>query len=363
MEVHVFERNAEVREIGAGLSFWSNGLRAVRELGVDAVLGAGSPIEWLENADWKGRSLQRIHVGALGRHVAIQRPDLLGALRRAVGDSVVHVGHCLSSLHQDASGVMARFENGVEAPGDVLVGADGLFSVTRRALHGDTQPPLYAGNVAWRGIASFEHARLPVGVALSLMGRGKHFAVEPIGSGRLFWYAAKNLQDAADGPASLQEPGRKKEELFVHFSDCANPIPALIDATPEDAIFRHRVYDLPAVRPWSRGRVTLLGDAAHAMRPNLGQGACQAVEDAVVLGACLGRVSGIGAALRRYEALRRRRTRWVVYWSKQISRMEYLERPMATWARDRWLHLTPGVLSLPWFSTILAFDAPASSTP
>ncbi len=351
-EVLVYERNAEVREIGAGLSYWSNGLRAAREIGVEEeILRTGSPIEWLENADWTGRPLQRIHVGRLGRHVALGRTDLLEPLLSAVGAASVRVGHRLERVRQDSGGVTAAFENGAESRGDLLVGADGIFSDVRRELH-PRVTPAYAGHVAWRGIASFEHARFPLGVALSLMGRGKHFAVEPMTAGRLFWYATKNRPESSEAPAHRGKKGEVRES----FRDCADPVPALIEATPEEEIFRNRVYDLPRVRPWSRGRVTLLGDAAHAMRPNLGQGACQAVEDAVVLGACLARSRDGGeAALRRYEALRRRRTGWVVYWSRQLSLIEYLEGPLAAKLRDAWLRLVPGFLNLPWFATLVRF--------
>lgn len=354
VDVHVFERSAEVREIGAGLSFWSNGLRAVRELGVeDAVLKAGSPIEWLENADWSGKSLQRIHVGRLGRHVAIARPDLHAPLFDAFGASAVHVGHGFARFRQDADGVTAEFENGAEARGDFLVGADGVFSAVRGELHPGVRP-VYAGHVAWRGIATFPHARFPIGVALSFMGRRRHFAVEPITAERMFWYATKNLSEKADASGA----GSKKAEVRDFFRDAADPVPALIEATPEDAIFRNRVYDLPTVRPWSRGRVTILGDAAHAMRPNLGQGACIAAEDAVVLGACVRRHRDVATALRRFEALRRRRTGWIVFWSKQVSVLEYLESRWAARARDLWLRVTPGFTNLPWFSTVFAFEPP-----
>src|SRR5215831_5350135 len=139
--VEVYERSPQVREIGAGLSFWSNGVRAARALEIDAhILKRGAPIEWLENADWSGRVLQRIRVGYFGPHVAIQRADLLEPLLDAFGAHDVHTSHLLADISQIRDGVTARFENGSEAHGDFLVGADGIFSAARRHVRPDVHP-------------------------------------------------------------------------------------------------------------------------------------------------------------------------------------------------------------------------------
>jgi len=350
--VDVYEQGRDIREIGAGLSVWANGLDALERLGaLDPVLEIASPIERLDNTDWRGRMLQRCPIGWLGRHVAIQRPQLLSALLELVPSSVIHTGRRLIGIEQNASHVTARFEDGSEARGDGVIGADGLWSTVRNTLDPRCEPS-YAGHVAWRGIAEFAHERWPMGIAVSAMGRGKHFAVEPLREGRIFWYSTCNL------PANDEPPASKSviDELLELFSDCHDPVPSLIKATPAENIVRNRVYDLPAPIRWAQGRVAIMGDAAHAMRPNLGQGACQSLEDAVVLGECMRRESDVASALRRYEQLRRRRARWIVYWSRFISLLELIERPARCVARDFWLRwLNPGVINLPWFWTIVRF--------
>jgi 2-polyprenyl-6-methoxyphenol hydroxylase-like FAD-dependent oxidoreductase len=350
--VRVYEQSNEVREIGAGLSVWRNGLDALERLGaLGPVLGAASPIRTLENTDWRGRVLQRCPVGWLGRHAAIQRPQLLNALLRLVPPDSIFTGRRLAAVDQDSSGVTAHFADGSEARADAIIGADGLWSVVRPALNARAEPT-YAGHVAWRGIAEFPHERWPVGVATSAMGCGKHFAVEPLLNGRIFWYSTHNMPEHTDAPPT---EGIVRE-LLQHFSDCYEPVPALIAATPTENIVRNRVYDLPAPGRWAHGRIAIVGDAAHAMRPNLGQGACQALEDAVVLGACLRDASDIPGALRRYERRRLRRARWIVYWSRQISLLEQIDRPRRCAARDFCLGwLNPGVMNLPWFWTIVHF--------
>jgi 2-polyprenyl-6-methoxyphenol hydroxylase-like FAD-dependent oxidoreductase len=353
-EVDVYEQSPQVREIGAGLSFWSNGLRAARALGVEAaVLDRGAPIEWLNNADWAGRVLQRNDVGRFGTHVAIQRADLLGPLLNAFGAEHVHTSHALTDITQSNDGVTAHFGNGIRVRGDLLVGADGVFSTARRHVQSNVRPE-YAGHVTWRGIAPAGRVSFPDRVAISYMGRGEHFAIEPMKSG-LFWYAAKNLPDTAVLP-----PASIADELREYFGRCADPIPSLIAGTPPNLLVRNRVYDLPRLTTWSRGHVVLLGDAAHAMRPNLGQGACQAVEDAVVLGDCLSREPHPPNAFRRFESRRRRRTQWIVYWSRQISRLEYTDSAIAARIRDLSLRLTPSILNLPWFASMFAFTPEGS---
>ena len=153
--------------------------------------------------------------------------------------------------------------------------------------------------------------------------------------------------------------GGRRRALLEVFRGWHAPIEALIEATDEAAILRNDIYDRDPLPYWSVGRVTLLGDAAHPMTPNLGQGACQAVEDAVVLGECLRRSAGIPAALRAYQRRRRLRARWIVFWSRQISLLEQVESTPAVTIRDFWLRwLNPGILTLPWFWTIVKFRPP-----
>lgn len=357
-DVLVFERARAVRELGAGLSVWSNALRALAALEVRAdVVAAGSPIDYLVNTDWRGRVLQRVPVHWFGQHVAIQRPQLLQPLLKALGEEHVRTAKDLVGIQRpNGRAVVARFTDGSEHESDLLIGADGLFSTTRQVL-GEGRLPSYSGQIAWRGIASFAHERWPVGAAYSAMGCGKHFAVEPLIGGRLFWYATADLPAAAPAPP----PELVKTELLAKFSDCHSPVPELIEATSVEHIVRNRVYDLPKVRRWSHGRVALLGDAAHAMRPNLGQGACLAIEDAVVLATCVANADGdLHLALRRYERTRRTRARWIVFWSKFVSELEHIRLPVGCAVRDWALRMTPGPLHIPWLATILRFTPPPS---
>lgn len=350
----VFEQAPEIREIGAGLSVWCNGLEALRWLGADeAVREAGSPLRLLENADWLGNRLNVIPIHVFGHHVAIERADLLETLRRKLDPTCLHTGKRLVDLVQENGSVRATFGDGSTARGEVLIGADGIHSTVRAVLD-PTAVPRDAGQTVWRGIASFSHERWPIGTALSYMGRGKHFATEPLRDGRIFWYAVVNRPRGEDSGRRIAP----RVELGRLFEDAPPPVPELIEKTDEAWIIRNLLLDLPTPRRWVHGRVALIGDAAHAMRPNLGQGACLALEDAVVLARALAQALDPARALRKYARLRRRRVRWVVFWSRQISRLEQTQGRVSCALRDFWLRwLSPGPVNLPWFWTICRFRA------
>ena len=181
---------------------------------------------------------------------------------------------------------------GRRAQADVVVGADGLRSAVRASL-GIPGEIRYAGYTAWRGIAPFRTAGLLAGETL---GCGQRFGLVPIAGDRVYWYATDNVPEGG-----REESERAKVRLAGMFSRWHAPIPALIEATPAAAILRNDISDRDPVDRWGAGRVTLLGDAAHPMTPNLGQGGCQAIEDALVLARCLARRRpgrGVAAPLR-----------------------------------------------------------------
>lgn len=336
VDVELCERAPELRDIGAGKSVWNNGIQALRHLGVsDDVLAAGSPVDSLIISTWRGRVLQRIPVGRLGRNIALARRDVFHPLVNRLNGTLVRTGAKCVAVSDEGDHVVARFDNGDTAEGDFLVGADGIFSSVRAQLF-DGWVPEYAGHVAWRGIASFEHPGWPIGTAVNYYGRGRHFAVEPLRDGRIFWYGTKNL------PRDVQGGG--KVEVAEAFGDALDPIPDLIEATSPDWVVRNRLFNLPFRPTWGKGRITLLGDAAHAMLPNLGQGACTAIEDAVVLAKCLQGSEDVQAALRAFERARRRRVRWIHWNSAMTGRLQLLESRVVVGLRDAWIWSQPGSL-------------------
>ena len=357
VEVAVFERAPELREIGAGISLWANATRALKGLGVyEEVRAAGAAEIGGELRTWRGEMLTRIPAEDLRArfgeaNLAVHRADLQGALFSSLPPGTVRLGAEFTGFEQEGEGVVARFADGREERGDLLVGADGIHSSVRAHLFGQSEPR-YAGYTAWRGIAGAGNGSLPEGVGLNLWGRGSEFGLVGIGRGRFYWFATKN---APEGEAE-SAAGRKREVLDL-LAGWYEPSSAAVEATAEPEILRNDIYDREPIRRWGVGRVTLLGDAAHPMTPNLGQGACQAVEDAVVLARCLGGGGDdISGSLRLYEERRARRTTTVVRRSRLVGRVIQLENPLLCRLRDALAKRTSARAQLRQYEEIVRYE-------
>lgn len=355
VEAVVFERAGEIREIGAGISLWSNATRALEKLGlVGAVRAAGVSLTNGETRTWRGGVISRVSADELqqrfGLILGIHRADLQGSLLAALPGGTVRLGARCSGFEQHAGGVIAHFDDGREERGDLLVGADGIFSTVRARLFGEERPR-YAGLTAWRAVTRFEHELLPPGVALDLWGRGAEFGLLSLGRGRVYWFGTKNAPEG-ESDASI---GRKRE-LLERFRDWQEPVKAAIEATEETAILRNDIYDREPLKEWGAGRVMLLGDAAHPMTPHLGQGACQAIEDAVVLADSLSKEKDVAPALSLYESLRIPRTSRVVRQSRRIGKIIQLESPFLCRIRDETIKRMPARLQQKQLDWILGHE-------
>ncbi|HEX8694589.1 MAG TPA: FAD-dependent monooxygenase [Longimicrobium sp.] len=350
-EAEVFERAPELREVGAGISVWPNASRLLRRWGVlDGVVRRGFVFTRGEMKSWRGKVLHRMrfHAGA-APHVLVHRADLHAALAEALPPWAVHTGAEFERYEETADGVRAWLGGLGAADGQALVGADGLRSAVRRQVLGDGAP-VYRGYPVWRGVARLEGAER-VDTLTESLGAGQRFGVVPIGGGCVAWWATANEPEGTDdGPS-------RREKLLGLFGDWHWPVPQLLAATPEDEILKNDTYDRPPVRGWGRGRVTLLGDAAHPTTPNFGQGGCMAIEDAAVLAACLAaRPDDLPAALRRFERRRYGRTTAVTRRSLLYGRIGQWSSPLAVRLRDAAFRLTPTLASDLTLRRLFAFD-------
>jgi 2-polyprenyl-6-methoxyphenol hydroxylase-like FAD-dependent oxidoreductase len=244
-------------------------------------------------------------------------------------------------VEQDPAGVTVKAADGRTWRAELLVGADGVNSAVRWAVFGAVAKPVYAGYTAWRGVAA-----APAGataVSGEIWGDGARFGSAAMTEGRAYWYATATM--AAGGRS---QPAEEKAELRRRFAGWPADSLALIEATDESVILRHDIVQLrPDLATFVRGRVALLGDAAHAMTPDLGQGACLALEDAVVLAAAVGAAglpaadgaAGMPAALRRYDAERRPRVQPMARQSWRMGALSQRRTRPARWARAAMLRL------------------------
>jgi FAD-dependent urate hydroxylase len=357
-DVTVLERTPRLQPLGAGLILWSNATAALAAIGLEAsareisnTLSAGL----IRSPD--GTVLSKGDMVALAQEtghptLAVHRADLLKMLFGQVPEGTVHFDHELTGFRSAAGGAVARFSDGTEHEGDILVGADGIWSAVRTSIHG-SDPPRYSGYLAWRGVVSGVGAAEARSVSSETWGCGYRFGWVPLNNNRIYWFAVKNApedqQPRSDG---------SKAELLELFEDWHDPIAETVAACDDVNILRHNIYDRPPVRPWGRGPVTLIGDAAHPMTPNTGQGAATSIEDAVTLAACLQRFSTVEGALRGYEQRRYARTAMLVELSRRIGAATQVENQSLCRLRNRIIRLTPERVTLNQFRRIVDWRPP-----
>ena len=311
VEVTVFEQARALGEIGAGVLILPNGLRQLERLGlgqalaaVGAKIGDGSryyradgtvvgPIVTTNSTGWNG---------VYGMH----RADLLNALAATLPTEAVRLGHRCVGIAQTASSVRLHFGHGDSFEADIVIAADGIHSTLQKHVV-DPTPPEYSGVRAYRGLISREKLPgWPEAVHMVWMGDGKHFIVYPVRGGRLLNYVGF-VPIKSETIKSWSAAG-DRDELAASFDGWDSPIVRLLQTV--DACFWWGLYDRHPLASWTSGRLVLLGDAAHAMLPHLGQGANQAIEDGVALAVLLeGRASDeVPNVLQQYEEFRRHRT-------------------------------------------------------
>ncbi len=343
----LFERAPELAAVGAGITIQTNALLALRAARPDlaeAIAAAGQTVVHVDVRDWRGRVLSGLGLGevaaAIGGPppVAIHRATLQQALLDACRPLAPALGQAARGYALREGEVELALEDGGVARGDLLIGADGIHSAIRRQLVGDGEPR-YAGYTCWRGVTA-DAGDCPRDRVSEVWGPGARFGIVPIDGERVYWFATHSE------PAGGRDPHDVHAALERLFGRWMAPIPRLVASTPAERILRNDITDrLPAGPRWARwgeGPVTLLGDAAHPMTPNLGQGACQAIEDAVVLAACLAadRADPL-RALRAYEEARRPRARAIVLRAWQLGRVGQWRNGLLRWLRDLGAQLTP----------------------
>jgi 2-polyprenyl-6-methoxyphenol hydroxylase-like FAD-dependent oxidoreductase len=313
IEPVVVEQAQELGAVGAGLGLAANAVQALERLGVaEAVRSRGLPTQRLVALKPNGDAL--LDLPLEGREMlGLHRADLQEVLAGELGGAL-RLGAACSGFRDDGERVTVRLDTGEQLEGDLLVGADGLRSTSRDWLLNDG-PPLYAGYTGWRAVTEFEHDSLRRQMT-ETWGRGVRFGLIPIGGGRLYWFVSESRPE----PEAPLVPGRK-EDLARLVRGWHEPIEAAVASTPEDAISGTGIYRRKPTSELGRGRVTLLGDAAHPMTPDLSQGAAQALEDAVVLAASLRDAADPVSGLRAYEQARRARTAQIVKRSQAAGRL------------------------------------------
>jgi 2-polyprenyl-6-methoxyphenol hydroxylase-like FAD-dependent oxidoreductase len=363
IEVAVYEAAAELREIGAGVALHPNAMKVLRAIGLeDGVRAVAGRSQWQVLRNWKtgrviGRTSRRQQAASFGIEGAtVHRADLLDVLAGALPAGMVTLGKRCTQVRTDGEVAAARFADGSEIEADVIAGADGIHSAVRASLFGP-DAPRFTGKICYRSIVAAAAVR----------------GARPSGDGAQWsradgaqWSRADGAQwSRAEGAQWLGPHGTivlyplRGEELInvvCHYDDASYRHESWITECRREEVleryagwhesllrlfaaagtwYKWALYDRDPIPRWTRGRVTVLGDAAHPMLPYLGQGACQAIEDGAVLATALSAEAADPlAGLDRYERTRRPRASQVVLTARERGLSNHLTSPWAAWRRD-----------------------------
>ncbi len=310
LRVSVYEQAPDLGEVGAGVFLTPNSVRQLQRVGLGpavekwgARVGPGSqyfrhdgapiaPVQVTDSSGWNA---------TFGMH----RADFVALLANALPSQVVHTGHRATGFEQHGDLCRVTFANGAVVESDLVVAADGIHSELRQNVAPPSRP-VFHGSAAYRGVLPHELIpHWPTGSWLMWLGQGKHFLTFPVRAGKLINYVGFVPADE-EMKESWSAPG-DPDVLRREFADWDPRIGSLLSQV--QATFRWALYDREPLPSWTKGRLTLLGDAAHPMLPHLGQGANQSIEDGMALATILARADRYTApaALLAYERLRRER--------------------------------------------------------
>jgi 2-polyprenyl-6-methoxyphenol hydroxylase-like FAD-dependent oxidoreductase len=340
VDVLVYEQATALNDIGAGIQLSPNAIKAYRALGLEAEIDKiGFETEYQTIRSWRsGRIISRQPREGVMRarygapYYTLHRADLLELLGRSLPETSLRLGARCLGVETHDRGAVARFSDGEEVEADIVVGADGIHSVTRAGLFGDASPR-FTGCMCWRGLVPIDAVPKAISTTdgTSWWGPHGHIVHYPVRGGKLLNFVAHYDSEAWTEESWTRECDRS--ELMETYARWNEALLQLIACS--ERYYKWALYDREPLERWSKGHATLLGDSAHAMLPYLAQGACMAIEDGYVLAAAIANSpEDLTAALAQYEAQRIPRTRRTVLGSRFRAKENHLASPWKRLLRD-----------------------------
>jgi 2-polyprenyl-6-methoxyphenol hydroxylase-like FAD-dependent oxidoreductase len=348
IDYEVFEAAPEIREVGAGIWVPPNAMQVMNRLGLAGEIAKlGKELNSISVGGPAGEKWYTIDTRKIIERygfgtIAIHRARLQSVLYQAVDKSKIHTAKRLTHFTHAGDGVTLHFEDGETASGHCLVGADGLRSVVRKQLVDDIALR-YSGQTCWRGIVKFHLPDDMKDDMIELWGKqpGQRFAYSHIAGDEVYYYAT--LATPAGGK---DDPEAIQDFLHKHYDRFGTTASRIIAGIDPRHLIRTDLFDFRPIRQWAFGNVALLGDAAHATTPNLGQGAAQAIESAYVLSSCLKeKPNDIAAALKAYEQKRMQKARFIVNTSWKIGQAVNMRNPVGIALRNWLIRSTPDFIA------------------
>jgi FAD-dependent urate hydroxylase len=307
IETDVYEAVKHIKPVGAAISIWPNGVKCLNWLGMKEPLRKlGGPMEYMSYRDFRhNQTMTRFSLAPLVQSVGerpwpVARAGLQEMLLDTYGREAVQFGKRVVSVESFADGVRATFEDGHTAEADLLVAADGTHSAIRSWVIGYQTERRYAGYVNWNGLVTIDEDLAPANQWTTWVGEGKRVSLMPVAGNRFYFFFDVPLAKGLN-----EDRTTARSDLQRYFRGWADPVQKLITQIDPQTTNRIEIHDIEPLETLVRGRVALLGDAGHSTTPDIGQGGCAAMEDAVVLAMTLQTHSlGIEDALLRYQEKR-----------------------------------------------------------
>jgi len=353
-QVRIYEQTETIRPVGAAISLWSNGVKCLNYLGLtDKVAALGGQIDNLAYIDGLNGdvmtqfSLQPLIQEVGQRPYPVSRADLQNMLMQEFGQENLYLAKKMTNLSQQQDRVQVEFADGSSTEADVVIGADGTHSLTRGYVLGESVERRYAGYVNWNGLVEIAPDLAPADQWTTFVAQGKRASLMPVAKQRFYFFFDVPL------PAGLnQQRCDYKNLLKGYFKDWCQPVHNLIDAIDENSTNRVEIHDIEPFSQFYKGRVVILGDAAHSTTPDIGQGGCQAMEDAIYLARSLQiNTLGVEDALYRYQEKRQSRANELLLRARKRCDVTHMKDQAVTedWyadlRREQGPHIMQGIMS------------------
>lgn len=353
-KVTIYEQAEKILPVGAAISLWSNGVKCLNYLGLtEQVAKLGGQMDQLAYIDGlTGDTMTQFSLLPLIEEVGqrpypVARADLQNMLMDEFGREDIQLGKKMVELQEQEDGVLVKFADGTEIKTDLLIGADGTHSITRTYVLGEQVSRRYAGYVNWNGLVEISEKLTPADQWTTFVGQGKRVSLMPVADGKFYFFFDVPL------PVGLENKRAEYKALLKQYFEgwCA-PVQHLIDALDEQKTNRVEIHDIEPFAQFYKGRVVIVGDAAHSTTPDIGQGGCQAMEDAIYLARSLQiNTLGLEDALKRYQNKRNERANELVLRARKRCDMTHMKDEAVTkeWyeelRKEQGPHIMKGIIS------------------
>lgn len=336
IDVEIYESFGEFKDLGAGIMLANNAMQVFQYLGLDQeIIQQGNVFQRINLTDPQLNILSQTSTTKYASNkvptVAIHRSVLQRILLQKIPSDKLYLGKRLSAIKETESSVELEFEDGGKISTNAVIGADGIRSKTRSSVL-NKENIRNAQQICWRGVTEFKMPEKHQQELNELWGKASRFGSIQIAENKVYWYALIDHK---------QEAIPDKKDLPNYFKNYHPLVNQIIQSTPKSKILVNKMEDLQPITQWHTNRICLIGDAAHATTPNMGQGACQSIEDAYTLANCLHKEESLPKAFEHYQNLRMKKAHKVVNTSWSIGKMAHWSHPFMVGLRNLMLKNTP----------------------